>query len=134
MKMSDKEETKEKKVRRDWERNHQKITKAFFDLYSKKPEWPTFEQLAKASGLSTKTVERHYEEMDFTEVKEKFRAATSSVLMVHLKKCLEGKNPKYFEMWYDFVENHDKKIAITGKDGKPFMPNKFKVTVKKKNA
>ena len=60
--------------------------------------------------------------LDFSEVKEKFRAATSSVLMVHLKKCLDGKNPKWTEMWYDFVENHDKKIAITGKGGKDFMP------------
>ncbi len=114
-----------KKKRKDWEVNNSMISKAVFDLIKKKLKMPTYQEIANRTGLATRTVKRHMEEVDFKDITQKFRANSEMVLLKLFQKAMEGKSPRYMELWFKVVEDLDSKkhVDLTTK-GEAISPSK----------
>lgn len=78
-------------VRTDWEQNHAKIREAMLELLAeKRGRIPSQDEIAKRSGLSRTTVQRHMREMELTRIAKPFRALADTVLLGLANRAVKG--------------------------------------------
>lgn len=101
-----------KKKRKDWEVNQGLISNAVFVLIKKKMKMPSYQDIAEHTGLAKRTVQRHMEEVSFDDFTQKFRANSEMVLLKLFQRAMEGKSPRFMELWFKVVEGVDSKKHI----------------------
>jgi len=110
-KEEEKKEHEEIKRRTDYENSQISISKAFEKLVEKEERIPTYEELAKATGLTKKTVYRHFKDYDFNVYKDKFRGLTEKIVMKAAQLAKKG-NVKAIELYLKVIENWSEKKSL----------------------
>lgn len=106
---------RKQKPRKDWEKNNMNISDAFFDLATKKQRVPSYREIAEHCGVAEKTVQRHLETVEFSDIKQKFRACSDKVLLKLMAKALQMSNHQYVRLYFEVVEDlgMKKKVDFT---------------------
>lgn len=101
----------EQNKRLDWEENHRRISDAVLSHVASSKKPPTQEQIAKLSGLSRETVNKHLQELDYDRLFERERsrlAIHSDVLtMALLNSAMKGSGAAQkmcFQIIYGWAE------------------------------
>ncbi len=83
-----------KDKRLDWEDNHRRISNAILTHYKTSQKSPTQDEIAKLTGISRETVNKHFQEMDFEKLFERDRARlavhTDVITMAVVNSALKG--------------------------------------------
>lgn len=119
--MKKKNPLKEKKTNRkrcDWETNHTLICNAFLEILKDTGRKPKVVEIAKKTGLFQKTVQNHIAQIDFSKLKEVYKAGTSVVFNNILKQAATSEDPRwakvFFEVFYpEEMNKGNKPIEIT---------------------
>jgi hypothetical protein len=99
------------KVRRDKEHNHELIYEAYIKLATSNKKIPKLTDLAKETGLSVKTIDRHLKTLNFEEQKEKMRLFTEAALFQLAKQAMSGKSVSWSSLFFEVVEGIGQKGA-----------------------
>jgi hypothetical protein len=90
--------------RRDAEYNHELIYEAYIKLATTNKKIPKLVDLAKETGLSVKTIDRHLKTLSFEEQKEKMRLFTEAALFQLGKNAITGKSVAWTNLFFEVVE------------------------------
>lgn len=118
------DEDEELTKRMDWERNQELVSDAYFSLSMKKKKFPTLAEIAKETGLSVKTVQRHLQAEQFEKTMESLRATRPAMVMKFMGLVATSKNPNMWDLWWSLTEKEysdskrNKKVDVTT-GGKP---------------
>lgn len=103
---------------RGYEANQQKILDAYETLNERdKITLPSYEQLAEESGLSTRTVQRHFANLDFDYICKRERVHSPGVIESIRKSAKEGKSRAqklYAQIMEGYIEKKEQKTDIVG--------------------
>lgn len=108
-------EEQDHKRRMDWDGNHVVISEAFFSLVLKTKKMPTYKQIADQAGLSTKTIQRHFDDPQIlTAGSAKLRALRDNVMMAVAIKAMTGKSVWWAKLFLEATEGEliTKKIDV----------------------
>lgn len=115
--MSPKPQKPKNKRKRDYRINDEMISQKFADLLLKGQKMPTYAEIAKELGVSSKTIERHIKDMNFDKRFSKFKSVSDRVVMNIFKQAATGKNHHFARLWLELMEGlgQNKKIDVTTK-------------------
>lgn len=112
-------ETEEEKRKRDWKFNNLKVTTEFCKVMIKKNKIPTTAELARITGLSVRTVDRHLEDFDYMNILEVFKTGLEPVMMNLFKQASSGKSEKMIRLFLDAIGITNKNRLDITTGGKP---------------
>lgn len=99
------------KARRDREHNHSLIYEAYLKLATENKKLPKRTDLAKETGLTVKTIERHLKTLNFDEQKEKMRLFTEAALLQLAQNAIEGNSVSWTSLYFEVVEGLNQKAT-----------------------
>lgn len=123
---------------RNYEANQAKIKRAYDDFTNETGEsLPSYEELAKRTGLSVKSIYNHFKKMDFDYVCKRERVHTPAVLEALRKTAIETGKAKevklYNQMVEGYIEEKKETSNIVGDlDVNTNISGDLKITVAKK--
>ena len=111
--MSEKVEKKHTKKKRTekWELTNASIRDFILNYLKEKKKMPTQSEIAKGIGVSTKTIERHYEDIDFEFIKSPYRSLTPEVLAGLFAASRRGSAPAV-KLWFQIIEGWKEKTGF----------------------
>lgn len=109
----DEPETEEETRRREWIYNNTMVTAAHTKIMVSKQRMPTTVDIARQTGLSPRTVDRHLEEFDYMKVLDTFKAGLEPVMMNLFKQAATGKSEKIMRLYLESIGLVKKKVDIT---------------------
>lgn len=115
----DEEETEEETRRRNWIFNNTLVTAEYTRVMVDKKRLPTTAELARATGLSPRTIERHLEEFDYMKVLETFKSGLDPVMMNLFKQAATGRSEKMIRLFLDAIGITNKNRLDITTGGKP---------------
>lgn len=109
-------------TRIDWDHNQQIISSVFFKIVMREKKMPTCSEIARLTGLSYKTIQRHLQTPSFKRNTEKLRAIQDKMMILFAQQVVESKNHSMWDLYFeltekDFVKN--RRIEFGDKDGQP---------------
>lgn len=103
---------------KNYEVNQHKILEAYKVLQDEEGiTLPSFDQLAEKSGLSTRTVQRHFNKLDFGYICKRERIHTPDVVEAIRNSAKDGKaraQKLYAQIMEGYIEKKDHKETIVG--------------------
>lgn len=120
----EKELEKEIERRIHFQRNSSAIAKAYLTLSVKKKVEPTLENLAKETGLCTKTIYRHLNSQEFQEVKTMLKSIQPLMVGKFISAVSESKSDKMWDLFFTLANDdyadlkRSKKVDLTTKGEK----------------
>lgn len=99
-----------------WERSHQAIEEAFSKLLKKNKRAPRQTELAKETGLSKATIQRHIKHFDFQQFSERmkhYKFLTPKVIESLAHNAIE--NPMSSadrKLWFQLIENFNEGVKL----------------------
>lgn len=113
-----------------WERNHDVIEKAFFDLLTENKKVPSYNQIAKRTGISRQAVSGHMKELNIDIWKPQFRMFTPKILTKLAAEAMNNGRADHIKLFMQLIENFegDEKKAVTAIQVNYYLgnPNKAK--------
>jgi len=106
------ENTRDKTVRIDYERNHLKISKAFKKLAGQLEGLPTYQEIADETGFDVQTVFRHFKDYKLQDYKDKFKALTPDIIFSLYKMATKKNNPRAAALFMKLIENFSEKTIV----------------------
>jgi len=107
------------KERHDKEANRILISEKMFALVKSKGRIPSMRQLAEATGLCEKTIERHLKDPTFRSMKNRLRSMNDMMLVQFTQQVVQSKNPQMWDMYWTLMEadyadvKSKKKVDVT---------------------
>lgn len=116
--------TDKPKDRKDWKINNRAISQAVLGYIKDHKVNPTYDEIAKLTGLSTKTVERHFQEMDFDQLYDETRqwfanhadVINSAILNSALKGSASAQK-MLLQIAYKWAEPKSMDLTVTNTGG-----------------
>lgn len=103
--------------RADYDRNISAIRDAIYaHIIETKGKAPTYTDLSERTGLSYKTIERRYKEIQFKPMDSYFRLITPDIIVAIANSCKKG-NAASQKLWMQIIEGWSERQELTGKDG-----------------
>ncbi len=93
-------EDQEFQKRLDWQRNQLLIGASTVKLMNRRKKPPTLEELAKETGLSTKTIQRHQNSKGYDEVQKMLHSVLEMMVSTFVGKVAKSSNDKLWHMFF----------------------------------
>jgi len=106
-------EQAEQKRRMDWEINHARIKETFITLIKEHKRTPTLTEMAKATRLGRKTIERHVKDIKFDAMLHPLRVLTEEVILsifVSAKQGNSGSQKLWLQLFESFTDKTEKTV------------------------
>lgn len=113
-----------KKRTAKWEQTNALIRDFILKYLKDNKKMPTQKEIADGIGVGLRTVERHYEDVDFEFIKSPFRALTQEVLAGLFAASRRGSAPAV-KLWFQIIEGWKEKTGHehSGPDGEAIGMN-----------
>ena len=99
-----------------WQKNHETIEDAFWILFDRDGDVPPVSLISEHTGISKRTIYKHYEEMDTSEITGKWKLHMERA-MAALSKKAEGGDVYAIQLLAKLTGfTEQKKIEHTSKD------------------
>ena len=107
----------EKHTRADYDRNINAIRDAIYAyIIESKGKAPSYTDLAERTGLSYRTIEKRYKEIEFKPMDSYFRLLTPDIIVAIAHSAKKGSSASQ-KLWMQIVEGWAERNELTGKDG-----------------
>lgn len=103
---------------KNYEENQKRILDTLGELEKEGNSFPSYRQIAEHSGLSKRTVERHYERLDFGYICEREKIHTPNVIKAIRETAHKDKKPRaqklYAQIMETWIEKKEERRDIVG--------------------
>lgn len=117
MKYGNEKVKKGENIRADYDRNLSAIRDAIYaHIIETKGRAPSYTDLSERTGLSYRTIEKRYKEIEFKPMDSYFRLLTPDIIVAIANSAKKGSSASQ-KLWMQIIEGWSERTEITGKDG-----------------